>query len=334
MIGAALGAVGGIAGALASNSAAKQNYQIALLNYYQREKERKEAIRQAERNRYETQLGSTDAQGNRTRFIPGRGWVVELSNGSKSRQDMQNAEQEKVLMHDLPERRAAMDRNIDRSREENYVASGLLEEFKRIRRPSTETKRLQGVADQAGAVNEAFRGTTEDAMKTSLRSGVKDTSKQLSKLNSSKLDALTRAFIGARQGAEGAAEAEYSGRRGSVANLYNMFASRAAAMPDVSYAPQNIDGVSNAMMSQNAGRGDAASQALARAFGMQGGTMDYAEPNMGWANAIGSVGTALGGIQNKQDAKANEDRQMQMLMAYFNGGGNSGFGGTTTGDVW
>ncbi len=91
ILGALLGAGGSIAGGLmgagAQEKAADQNWQINLLNYYARERERQDRIRQAGIERRDRHLGSTDANGNRTHFVPGQGWVSELSSEGKAMND-------------------------------------------------------------------------------------------------------------------------------------------------------------------------------------------------------------------------------------------------------
>ena len=75
-----------------------------------------------------------------------------------------------------------------------------------------------------------------------------------------------------------------------------------------------------------------------QAFQKQGGTMDYVEPNMGWANAVGSAGQALQGAFNKNAAAKTENGSNDALMAYIMqqqggyGGGGSTYG--NTGNVW
>src|ERR1043165_2882906 len=91
MIGALIGAAAtigsGILGANAESDAANKNWQIDLLNYYARQQERFDTIQQAREQSAENKLGVTDAAGNRTHFIPGVGWVTELSDEQKTLQE-------------------------------------------------------------------------------------------------------------------------------------------------------------------------------------------------------------------------------------------------------
>jgi len=115
MIAALLGAlasVGGAAlGADASSKAADYNYRMDLLNYYAREKERRQTYQTAQRQEEEAKLGSTDAQGNRTYFKPGVGWVVDASDETKQLQELYRNEELAQLQNDLPQRRERMNAN-------------------------------------------------------------------------------------------------------------------------------------------------------------------------------------------------------------------------------
>src|SRR4051812_18206156 len=100
LIGAMVGGVGSIIGAGESADAQEKNWQVNLLNYYLRERERRDRIQQAEQSRNDTMLGATDARGNRTHFVPGKGWVQELSTEDAALGDAQLREQMASVMED------------------------------------------------------------------------------------------------------------------------------------------------------------------------------------------------------------------------------------------
>ena len=66
-----------------------------------------------------TKLGTTDAQGNRTYFKPGVGWVTELAEGQRELSDLYSAE-ELAQLQDVKAKRGQMYKNLARQgREEN-----------------------------------------------------------------------------------------------------------------------------------------------------------------------------------------------------------------------
>jgi len=87
LLGAFANVVGAGLGASAASKADDTNWDINLLNYYQRERERNDAIQQGRHQEHDTKLGATDAAGNRTYFKPGVGWVTDLAPQQKTLQD-------------------------------------------------------------------------------------------------------------------------------------------------------------------------------------------------------------------------------------------------------
>jgi hypothetical protein len=300
-----LGAIGGLAGAgfsiagaqeaaAASEAAARTNLIINMMNFQLRERERKDRIQQAEQNRSDTHLGARDADGNRTQFIEGVGWVTELSAQNKRIREMQQKEQSTVLGQDLPAKRAQMFANLDRQRTENFMAQGLLNEFRNIQQedPSAWKNRLYGAATRG--INEAFDAQGNQAMRKAIRTGASNTGEILASLGAAHADMLQKASQDAELKAPEMAEAQFNQRRAGAAQLYNMFAERAGRMPEVSYQPTNPSGQTNSILSQFAQEAGVSGRDLAAAFGQRGGVMDYVQPDYGQANALASTGQAVG----------------------------------------
>lgn len=329
LLGAFGAAAGGIAGAIGADQTAETNWAINLLNYYQRERERRDAIEQARQNKHDAYLGTTDARGNSTKFVPGQGWVTKLSGNSQAMQDAQDYEQMQELQHDLPAKRARMDSNLSRQREEDYVANGLLDEFKRVMPGDTESTRRKLINSMIPGINDAYNGTIEDASRAALRGGASNSNsaKLLSDLNKQKSDALTSAFLKAQGSADTMADTEYNSKRSGIANLYNLFATRSSAMPNVSFAPQNLTGAADANGSGNPARGDATGSSLMNAFAKQGGTLDYIQPNNGWANAIAGGATAFSQAGQQVQAQQENNSQNALLQQFL---AQRSFGGVPT----
>lgn len=300
LIGMALGgigsAVGGIMGAEASADANEKNWQINLMNYYARERERREQMQESRINKRENQLGTTDADGNRTQFVAGQGWVSTRGKDGDQIADLQRQEQINVLTNDLPMRRRFMERNEGRSYEDEDTADTIRRDMKSVRRGNdaelesllynTATNRM------AQAYDESQAATVREAQRTDSS----NIGKMLESSNRNRADSYADAAMEAKLRARGSADQEYQSKVGNLANLYNMFASRASVAPDVSYRPENVDAGMQQMAGQLSRQGVTVGEALAQAAGKKGGTIDYVQPDYGMANAIGSGTRALSGM--------------------------------------
>lgn len=300
LIGAAIGAggtiVSGILGANAASDAAEKNWQINLLNYYQREREREDRIRESAANKREQQLGFSDSDGNRTRFVPGVGWVSERGARGQRLADLQQQEQLNVLTKDLPMRRRFMDRNEERSRKDESMADTLRADLRDLRRLDDRELASMLFNIATNNINESFDNATETALTNAARTNSSNSGKIVAELNDQRAKTLADAGMEAFMRARGQGQQEFEARRGGLANLYNLFATRASVAPDVSYQAQNVDGQNPQLMSQGSRQQMAAGEALAQAAGARGGVMDYIQPNYGWANAVGSGANALGSM--------------------------------------
>lgn len=299
MIGALLGAIAsvasGVIGAQASKDAADQNYNMDLLNYYARERERNDAITRSKQQDRETKLGSTDAQGNRTFFKPGVGWVVELSDGSQRLADLYQNEELQQLQHDLPMKRERMNKNDVRQDEESNVADALLNAFRRTTRE--DPRDLENQLNQASVrgITQGFDSTLQDAMQSAARTGASNSGKVAAEIGKARASALMDAFMNNKINSQAQSRDNYAQDQANTGNLYNMFATRASAMPDVQYNPRNLEGMTSAQMQGAQGANQSAVGALINAFAKQGGTMSMVEPDYGLANAVASGGNALAG---------------------------------------
>lgn len=320
-IGALLGGVGsivsGFMGASAAEEANEQNWKINLLNYYARQQEREDRIQQSRQNRADQRLGSTDASGNRVRFVEGKGWVTELSEDSDRMQDLQRKEQENVLQRDLPKRRQQMERNLERQRDEDYVAEGFLSELRNLQREDPE--RIEGLLRNASTrgINEAHDAASSPLLRTALRTGASNVDKIVEGVARSRSDALQKAFEDAQLKALDVVDQRYNAGRANAAQMYNTFAERAGRMPEVSYAPQNPSGIASAMLSQLTSAGDRTGSELAAAFGANGGSVDYTQPNYGMANAIGTAGQAISGMANNWQQQQNYEDSLAATFARY-----------------
>jgi hypothetical protein len=232
----------------------------------------------------------------------------------------QDTEQMAQLTHDLPQRRKIMDRNYARSFSDDALA---------------DTFRRQLVNTMAPRSDEGYASDLYQAMTTGLRESGRQTggrayAQAFRSGNTSNMPALAAALqrgnnagygqaaLQAKLTARGTGVREAAERRNQLSNLYNMFATRAAALPDTNYRPQPIDVNSNVGLAMGQSKqGDAAAIQTAM---MKGGNLDYISPNFGYANAVGGGAAALGSAFKAMGA----GRQ------YNQGGGGqvTGFGGS------
>lgn len=330
IIGAGIGAGGSIAsgmmGAEAQDRAANLNWQINLMNYYQRERERREQMNWARENRDIQQQGSTGPDGERTKFVDGKGWVSTRSERGQQISELQDSEQVARLTQDMPMLRRGMQRNESRSLEDETEANALRQQFRGIRQesPGQLENLLFGAA--TNRMTESYDDAQESLLRQSYRTGASNTGQVLSTLQAERARSSSDAAMEAKLRARGIVQQEYDQKRSGTANLYNMFATRASALPNVSYAPQNIDNGQGAT-AQFAQLGYRAGKDLSDAAGKQGGTLDYVQPNMGWANAVGGGASALAsafrglGAQNRFDSMAGMRRQSGTPQVGGSGGG-------------
>lgn len=311
LIGAAATIGGGLLGAGASRRASDQNYNINLLNYYQREQERFDAINQARRNEADAKLGSTDAQGNRVRFIEGVGWVTELSDEQEALRELYNREETEQLTNDLQKQRQLFNANVERQGREGTVAEALLNAFQRVRRTDPrETENLLNLAASRG-INQAADDSLSTAMRSANRAGSSNAGRMASQMSEGRMQALADAFMNNTLNARQASDDQYAREQGNLLNMYNMVASRASAAPGIGYNPRNIEGIAAQQAGQAQGAGNNASAALTNAFARQGGTMQQVQPDYGMANALITGGNALsaafGSINADRDRRAMMD---------------------------
>lgn len=311
---ATLGA--GALGANASSQAAAYNYNVDLLNYYARERERNDAVQQAKRQEGDTKLGATDAAGNRVHFVEGVGWVTDLSDDQATLQELYQNEELQQLQNDLPKKRDILNSNVQRQGRENLTGDALLNAFQRVERQDPrEVENLMNQASTRG-VNEAFDTTLQDAMRSAVRQGASNSGKVAADIGAQRAKMLEEAFMNNKINARGQSEDAYSREQGNLANLYNMFASRASAMPDVAYNPRNIEGMTSSQQNTAMQMGQNASGALINAFAKQGGSMARIDPDYGWANALQSGGSALAAAFDKIGADKQRQQAMQSYGTY------------------
>jgi|KBSMisStaDraftv2_1062788.scaffolds.fasta_scaffold01071_3 hypothetical protein len=296
------------------------NWAVAIMNYQQRERERAEAIAMALKQRKEQQLGSTDIRGTRTKFVPGQGWVTTGAPDVLDMMKLQDAEQKKVLQHDLPQRRQVADRNYVRGLQDEGTADTLKRMFVNALAPAKSDEGYANDLYQAQAMGlreasaDAGRRAWTQAMRTQQNSNFDEIASGMQRESNR---AYANAALQAKLMSRGVGEKERQGKLSSLSNLYNMFATRAGQLPETNYRPQTLD--TKGTLDQSMAGGLQTGNAAIAALGKKGGELDYLSPLTGYGNAVAGLGSSLGSAFNRMGAqKAYEDSR----------GGVTGFGGS------
>lgn len=313
LAGAGASVAGGIMNAEAQEETNQLNWAINVMNFQQRQREHDEAVAMALKLRAEQKLGTTDIRGTRTHFIPGRGWVVEGAPDVLEMQKLQDAEQKNVLLHDLPQLRKQRDRNYVRSLGEEGIADTYRRQLANVRVGSDDAfandlykAATFGLRESSA---DADRSAYKQMFRTNSSSAAPEVAGAMARENNA---AYVKAALTSKLMARGSGQAEADKERNSLANLYNLFATRAGNMPTISYKPQNLDNEGTLPAGQTGML--TAGQAATGAFGKKGGELDYTQANMGYGNAVAAGGSALASMFRGMGAQRS---------------GVSGFGGSS-----
>jgi hypothetical protein len=322
MVGGAFGAVGSIVAAdiaaKAQRYSADMNWSIALMNYYAREREKFDAKIEASRIENKQNLGMTDAEGTRTKFVEGKGWVTEETPQKTALRSRANAEQ-MAQFTDAALKRRQIEGTRSRQIAEGDYAHALFDEM-RHRSPVTPTNLSNLLFNkQTTEANQAFKDTAAIGARHAMRTGG-DPGPIFREIGRAQAKAQGEAKTSADlQGMQLASSINAEDQK-TKANLYNMFATRASAMPDVSFAAPGMD---NSSLMQAMKGGQEASQGGLKVAMMEGGRLPFVPPNYGNANLAGAIGAAGQGFFKNMGQNSNN---------LFSDGGGGGLWGAINDD--
>lgn len=320
------GFLGAMENAEAQREATQANWAINIANMQARERERNEAIAMSNKLRGEQKLGTTDIRGTRTKFVPGQGWVVTGSPELLELMKLQDAEQRKVLTQDLPMRRNVMQRNYTRGLEEEALADTFKRQLMNKAPGSDDAYAADLYQAMAGGLREASgdagRRVFTQAMRTGQNSNFGDIATGLQRADNS---AYANAALQAKLMAEGHADKKAGERQNRLANLYNLFATRAQQLPETNYKPMSID--EKGTVSDATKQAMAAGELSTKMSAMKGGELDYIPANMGYGNAISALGGAFSGIGGGGSRSRQQPQQQQSfgVQGFGATGGGSGY---------
>ena len=310
---------GGIASALMGGNAESQS---ALAQYYnwleQREANRRQ--QEAANKLYRTQTAPViDAQGNRTEYIEGVGWVSTPSEATRNIINASQAEELARLTGDAAQARRGRDENERRRYQEGQVADAYLRELLGTTTPDAATIRDLLVRAAGNGNAEAFDRAQANASRVAVRTGTSGEDVQGS-LARERADAAADAQVNAQQQALVLAEQLKGQHDSRVSSLYNLFAQRAANKQDVPFQPEQYTGQLSATAQNTRNASSNAGMALISTAGATAPRPTTV--NNAGALASGSIFDSLGGIANEFYQKNKYDDLLTVLKGRL--GTNSG----------
>ena len=306
------GGASGIASLLAGaqgNQTAEMNNYISLLNYYAQQEANNRARQTAARLQAEAKLGQTDAAGNRTHFIPGVGWVTDLTDTQQSIQNASEQEQLRQLAQgDRDEQ--VQTRAVDRRNREDTSASEAERLFRQARRPDEQGLRQLFLARGAEERNRSADRAGNALARQNIRAGGRNASELLQGARAaSDAESARTAGVQAQMFAGQEADRQFAQQRDTGNQLYDYFRKMSTSGTGSApvFQPQGPQRTSTAL----------AEQGMMNSAG-RFAEMDYQQPNYAWANALSNVGDAFG---SGFDRASQSQRELQLLKAFGNLGG-------------
>ena len=216
------------------------NQQAALQMAMQDYMLRKQALQQ----QYElATAGQQDARGNRTRYVPGRGWVTDLTPESRSMLNRSDAVQNQGYVESLTrgrdERSAAYKRRLD----EGSAASPLLDAMRyNYGAPTREgvagKNTIANVTGASEGADQARSGYNAAALRTG--SGSVPLQNTIAGIDRGATQGIRSAIAKGRADADPLYEQMYGQWQQGKLNPYNMLASRASNVENMPFAPEQL----------------------------------------------------------------------------------------------
>lgn len=298
--------------AMNASAANETNQQIGLLNYYEQIAARQRAEAEARRQQSEAKLGQTDAAGNRTYFVPGVGWVTDLSDTQQQIQDMSEQEQLRQLSQGARDERV-QERANDRRNREDTSATEAEREFRAARRPDKESLRqlflARGGAERNRVADRAGESVARSATRTG---GTNAAAVRQGARAAADADSARQAGIDAALMASGEADRRFAASRDAPMQLYDYFRKMSTSGTGAGpvFQPQGPGKTSTA----------SADQMLVNATS-RSNDMPYIQPNNAMASGLADLGAGLQGYYDRrQQTQYNQD----MLDAFARMGSNVG----------
>lgn len=217
--------IASLIGGAETNRINKQNADISLMNFYEQQAASRRAANEARRQQGEQKLGTTDAQGNRTHFVPGVGWVTDLSADQQELQDLTTAESKRVLTDEAGREAERSELARDRRGRENTLATEGERELRAVRRPDEGALRQLLLARGAEQRNASADRAGNLSARAATRSGQGGSAADIRQGARAEADAdsARQAGIQAELQARNIAGQEFAQERDAGRNIYDYF---------------------------------------------------------------------------------------------------------------
>jgi hypothetical protein len=288
--------ISSVMGGISANNANKQNAQIAMLNYFEQQQARMRAEMEARRQQSEAKLGTTDASGNRTYFVPGRGWVTDLTDDQQAIQEASEAEMLRQLREEAGRNEKVSARAADRRDREDVLATEGERAFRAERRPDEDALRQLLLARGAEARNQSADRAGEMVARQNVRSGSRNAAELMQGARAaSDATGARQAGIEAELMANDEADRRFDAGRnrgGQMYDYYRRMSTSGTAAP-TPYQPQGPQGRSTGV----------ADQGLINILGRPV-ERDYTNANFATSDTISDLTGMLGSYQQMRQNDA------------------------------
>lgn len=255
--------------------------------------------------------GGTNAAGDTTRYIPGRGFVTTPSPSTAAGISASRGEERLRNTQDAARNRDIAEQTFSTRLDDLQDAGGLRETFRR--RGSTGSLPTQARAQERNIATRGVNATsdqTENAVLTQLMRSGQRVQPALASFTGPRRDAIASAISGADARAANTT-ATQDDQRTLIANLLNQFLARGTRAPTDTYTPTNVDRSADAALSGAQGR----AASIVPAILASGATRAVNIPVDPTAGLLATgVGSSIGGTieqiaaieaQQARDAKTN-----------------------------
>lgn len=216
--------------------------QLALQNY--------NLNKQIADRQYElSTAGRTDARGNVTRYVPGRGWVVDTTPGTKDIIQGSDAVQRQTLIDLLTRNRGERDLALNRRLGEGSAASPLLDAI-RFGYGAPTKEGVVGAGKIAGVtgVSENADNAKSGYGTTALRTGTTTNPMNFSNIDRGATTGIRKSLADADANSDPLFQAHLSSFMTGKLNPYNTLATRASNIENIPFQPESQSGNLDASM--------------------------------------------------------------------------------------
>lgn len=275
-IGAASALASGVMGMIAAGGQQAnqaQQLQMAIQNYMLQKKQVDQ--------QYELSTASRqDARGNKTRYVPGVGWVQDVTSGTRDLIQGSDAVQRQNIIDMLTRGRGERDLALNRRLDEGSASNTLLNEIKnRYGAPTKESVVGSNKVAAVTGVNENADNAKSGYGVSALRTGTTTNPQNFSNIDQGATTGVRKSLAQVDAGADPLYQQHMSSYMTGKMQPYNTMATRASNIENVPFSPETASG------NMDAGMANAAAVGATR--GTAGASEALYRGGVGLNNAIG-----------------------------------------------